>query len=380
MILRWAKRELTSDDSAPFCRGSIRYGGDRCAITEPRVQRAVIRTALLLNPVFLSSCVTHQQSALDPAGPQAGEIAGLWWLFFWPLVLVFVIVMALTLWTLTRPNRRLDQQSLETRHLPSEPTERKLSRVVAAATVLTVVILFALLSFSIATGKAVSSLGNKSNGLTIEVTGNQWWWNVRYQNSDPSQILVTANEIHLPVGRPIQIRGMSNDVIHSFWIPNLHGKRDLIPSRITTEWIQADHPGIYRGQCAEFCGLQHAHMILYVIAEPQDKFDAWFKQQLQPAAAPSDATQQRGQQVFLNYACVFCHQVRGTTAAGQNGPDLTHFGSRLGIAANTLPNNLGNLAGWIVDPQSNKPGNHMATIPVKSGDLQPLIEYLESLK
>jgi cytochrome c oxidase subunit II len=300
--------------------------------------------------------------------------------FFWLTAAIFIVVMVLTLWTLTRGQRGLEQESLEVRHLPSERTERKMTRVVAAATIATVLILFFLLIASIGTGKAVSQLGNKNNGMTIEITGNQWWWHVRYQNSDASQILVTANEIHIPVGRPVLIRGRSNDVIHSFWIPNLHGKRDLIPSHITTEWIQADRPGVYRGQCAEFCGLQHAHMILYVIAEPEHEFKAWMKQQLQPSVAPADPVKQRGQQVFLNYACVYCHQIRGTTAAGQNGPDLTHFGSRRGIAANTLRNNLGNLAGWIVDPQSSKPGNHMATIAVQPEDLQPLIEYLESLK
>jgi cytochrome c oxidase subunit 2 len=332
---------------------------------------ALITTAL---------CAADQQSIVDPAGPQSGKIAILWWVFFWLSTAIFVTVMALTLWSLTRRHRGIEQEPLETRHVPSDETERRMTRVVAGATIATVVILFILLIASIGTGKAVSNLANKKNGLTIEVTGNQWWWHIRYQNSDASQILVTANEIHIPVGRPIQIRGRSNDVIHSFWIPNLHGKRDLIPSRVTTEWIQADRPGVYRGQCAEFCGLQHAHMVLYVIAEPENKFKAWMNQQLQPAAMPANTQLQRGQQVFLNYACVYCHQIRGTTAAGQNGPDLTHFGSRRGIAANTLPNSPGNLAGWIVDPQSSKPGNHMATIAVKPPDLQPLIDYLESLK
>jgi cytochrome c oxidase subunit 2 len=186
--------------------------------------------------------------------------------------------------------------------------------------------------------------------------------------------------MHIPVGRPVQIRGMSNDVIHSFWVPNLNGKRDLIPSHVTTEWFEADHPGVFRGQCAEFCGLQHAHMAIWVVAEPQEKFNAWMRAQLQPAAAPSTPELQKGQQVFMNSACVYCHEIQGTSASGQNGPDLTHFGSRRGIAANTVPNTMGNLAGWILDPQSMKPGNHMATVAVNSTDLQPLVEYLESLK
>ncbi|MBV8708206.1 MAG: c-type cytochrome, partial [Acidobacteriaceae bacterium] len=241
-------------------------------------------------------------------------------------------------------------------------------------------ILFVLIVASVGTGKAVSELGNGKKRLIVEVTGNQWWWQFRYMNSDPSQILLTANEIHIPVGQPVLIRGMSNDVIHSFWVPNLHGKRDLIPSRTTTEYIQADQSGVYRGQCAEFCGLQHAHMSFYVIAEPEERFNAWMASQLQPAAPSSDPVLQHGQQAFLSYECVYCHQIRGTTAAGQNAPDLTHFGSRRSIAAGTLPNNLGNLTGWLVNPQRIKPGNHMATIAVNSQDLQPLAEYLESLK
>jgi len=322
----------------------------------------------------------EHQSVTDPAGPQSGRIASLWWFFFAVTCAVFVIVMALALWTLIHRSRGIAQEPLEARHLPSQQTERKLGRVVTGGTIATVVILFVLLIASIGTGKSISELGNKNNGLTVEVTGNQWWWQIRYISSDASQIVTTANEIHIPVGRPVLIRGLSNDVIHSFWIPSLHGKRDLIPSRVTTEWIQADRPGLYRGQCAEFCGLQHAHMILYVVAEAPDKFRNWYRGQLQPASEPSDAVRAHGRQIFANYACVFCHTIRGTSASGQNAPDLTHFGSRLGIAANTLPNTLGNLGGWIVDPQGVKPGNHMATIAVKSDDLQPLLEYLESLK
>ncbi len=328
--------------------------------------------------LLLAACAGHQQSAIDPGGPESGKIATLWWFFLALLSAIFLLVMALTAWTLTRG-------TTETVHAapPGKPdpnTETRLRHVVTGATIVTVVILFALLIASIGTGKAVSELGDKKDHLTIEVTGNQWWWEFRYSNSDPSQTLVTANEIHIPLGRPVLIRGMSNDVIHSFWVPNLNGKRDLIPSHVTTEWIEADRPGVYRGQCAEFCGLQHAHMSFWVIAEPEDKFKAWMHAQLQPAAAPTSPVLEHGEQAFLNYACVFCHQIRGTTAAADNGPDLTHFGSRRSLAAGTLPNTPGNLAGWILNPQSIKPGNHMATISIKPGDLQPLMQYLESLK
>lgn len=335
---------------------------------------------LSLLVLTLTGCAGHQQSAVDAAGPQSGRILALWWFFLALLSAVFIIVIALTLWTLMRRHRGIEQEPVEITHHTSQQTEAKLTRVVVGATIATVVILFALLIASVSTGKTISELRVAKNGLAIEVVGNQWWWYVRYLNDDPSQILVTANEIHIPVGRPVMIRGTSLDVIHSFWVPNLHGKRDLIPSRITTEWIQADRAGVFRGQCAEFCGLQHAHMALWVIAEPEAKFKAWLQHQLQPAAAATDPVKRRGEQVFLNNACVYCHAIEGTPAAGQNGPDLTHFGSRRSIAAGTLPNTMGNLGGWIVDPQRIKPGNHMATIVVNSEDLQPLLEYLENLQ
>jgi cytochrome c oxidase subunit 2 len=328
----------------------------------------------------LAFCATDAQSVVNPVGPQSGKIAGLWWFFFWLLGAIFLLVMLAALWTLTRPNRGLAQEPLEGTHQVSPETESRATRVVTGASIATVVILFVLIVASVSTGKGLAELPYKKNTLTIEVMGTQWWWNITYQNSDSSLVFTTANEIHIPTGRPVQIRGLSNDVIHSFWVPNLHGKADFIPSRVNTEWIQADKPGVYRGQCAEFCGLQHAHMIIYVIAETPDNFRKWYEHQLQPAGPPSDPVTQRGQQVFMNNACVYCHQIRGTDAAGQNGPDLTHFGSRLGIAANTVPNTPGNLGGWIADPQSTKPGNHMATVAVNSADMQPLINYLESLK
>jgi cytochrome c oxidase subunit II len=337
-----------------------------------------VRLAALL-PVFVSSCFA-QQSVIGAAGPQAAHIERLWWWFLAILTTIFVIVIAVLLWALTRRHRGIEQEPLERVHIPSGETEQKLTRTVVASVAVTVLILFGLLIASVSTGKAVSELGNKKNGMVIEVIGNQWWWYVRYLDDNPSQIVVTANEIHIPVGRPVRIRGTSNDVIHSFWVPNLHGKRDLIPSRITDEWIQADQPGRYRGQCAEFCGIQHAHMALWVVAEPLDQFEAWKQRQLQPAIEPSTPTTRVGRMVFEKYACVYCHNISGTIAAGQVAPDLTHLASRFTIAAGTLPNTKGNLGGWIVDPQNIKPGNHMATINIKSEELEPLLEYLESLQ
>src|SRR3954452_14961561 len=170
----------------------------------------------------LNGCAGRQQSAVDPVGTQSAKIASLWWFFVAVLGAIFIAVMIFTLLALVRRHRGIEQEPIEPRHRPSEGTERKLTRIVAGATIGTVLVLFVLLVASISTGKAISEMGGKQNGMTIEVTGNQWWWHVRYANDDPRLILVTANEIHIPVGRPVMIRGMSNDVIHSFWVPNLN--------------------------------------------------------------------------------------------------------------------------------------------------------------
>lgn len=309
--------------------------------------------------------MTSLQSALDAAGRHAQNIENLWWFFLALLSAVFVIVLCLALVALVR--RR-------------PAGERALVRAVTAGGVITTLILFALIVISVLTGKSISTPVAGSNPLLVTVIGNQWWWYFRYENSDPRRILVTANELHIPIGRPVLIRGTSLDVIHSFWAPNLQGKRDLIPSRITEEYLEADRPGRFRGQCAEFCGLQHAKMALWVVAETPQQFDAWTNQQLQPAAVPTTPDTIRGQQVFLNHACIYCHTIQGTPARGDVGPDLTHLASRASIAAGTLPNDKGHLAGWIADPQRVKPGNHMATISIAAEDMQPLIDYLESLK
>src|ERR1041384_1295538 len=175
------------------------------------------------------------QSVIDPAGPQAAHINSLWWVFVAVTGTVFVLVIVFLLWGLMRRRRGVEPEMIERTHIPPGTIEHRLVRSVTAATILTVLIVFGLLIASVGTGRAISEMGDRKNGLTIEVVGNQWWWYVRYVNDDPSRIVVTANEIHIPVGRPVQIRGTSNDVIHSFWVPNLQGKRDLIPSRISTD-------------------------------------------------------------------------------------------------------------------------------------------------
>jgi len=216
--------------------------------------------------------------------------------------------------------------------------------------------------------------------VKIEVTGHQWWWDLRYFGDSPSDTFTSANELHVPVGRPVVIKLNSDDVIHSLWVPTLSGKKDLIPGRTTTLQFRADHPGRYRGQCAEFCGFQHAFMAFEVIADPPEQFDAWVAAQKQPAPEPSDATLRHGQEVFLRSSCIMCHAIQGTIAGARKAPDLTHVGGRSTIAAGTLPNRPAELTRWIANPQDLKPGVNMPATPLSSDDMGALVSYLGSLK
>jgi cytochrome c oxidase subunit 2 len=222
--------------------------------------------------------------------------------------------------------------------------------------------------------------GHKDGALTLLVTGRQWWWQVTYEDPQPDRVFTTANEIHIPVGEPVLIKLESADVIHSFWVPNLTGKMDAITGRQNQIQIQAERPGVYRGQCAEFCGLQHAHMGMLVIAESREDFERWRSNQISSAKPPSDPERQRGMEILLSKPCVMCHQVRGTDAGGRIAPDLTHVGSRRYIAAGTLETTKGNIAAWIVDPHGIKPGVNMPTIQLEPDEVQPLASYLEGLK
>ena len=212
------------------------------------------------------------------------------------------------------------------------------------------------------------------------MTGYQWWWDVRYEDSLPIRRLRTANEIHIPVGRPVRLLLESGDVNHSFWVPRLQGKLDLIPGQTNTLWLQADEPGVYQGQCAEYCGEQHAHMGLLVVAQPPDEFARWYEGQLAGAAEPTDSLRRRGQEVFTGSGCALCHAVRGTGAMAAVGPDLTHLASRRTLGAGMVPNTRGYLGGWIVNPQAIKPGNRMPAMPLSGPELQALLAYLEGLQ
>lgn len=310
------------------------------------------------------------QSALRPAGPQSAHIHWLWNVMLWVSVAVYAIVLVILLAGVWRRRKVKD---------PTRLTDSKLEQYIVAGVAVSTVILFGLLAASVAVGKATSDLDPR-NGITVKVTGYQWWWRVEYVHPEPQQYVTTANEIHVPVGKPVTVVLTGADVIHSFWAPNLHGKRDLIPGQQTSLVLRVDKPGVFRGQCAEFCGLQHAHMAFLVVSESQEQFDAWYSNQVKEAVAPQTQEQIRGQQVFLSHACVMCHTIRGTVAAARAGPELTHLKSRATIAAGTLPNERGQLGGWISNPHSIKQGVRMPPNPLAPDELSSLLGYLESLK
>jgi cytochrome c oxidase subunit 2 len=214
--------------------------------------------------------------------------------------------------------------------------------------------------------------------LTVEITGHQWWWQVRYESKDPSQIFTTANEIHIPVGQPVLFKLVGADVIHSFWIPALGGKTDAIPGQTNETWLEAHKPGIYRGQCTEYCGVQHAKMGLLLIAQTLADFAAWRAHQLQSPARPTSGEQWAGLANFTTH-CGSCHTVRGTDAAGMLGPDLSHLMERHTIAAGVLPNDPQDLNRWIANPQDIKPGALMPKPAVSTSQRASIISYLKTL-
>ncbi len=322
--------------------------------------------ALIPLLLLLAGCA-NAPSMLDPKGPAAQSITDLWWLLFWLATAVFLVVCGLLGWALVR-RRPSDQSSLD------EP--RGGTRLVVwGGIVIPAIILLVVFGATIWTLRAIASPAD-SNALTIHVIGRRWWWEVQY----PQQQFATANEIHIPVDRPVQFVLSSSNVIHSFWVPELQGKMDLMPGMTNSLWLEASEPGIYRGECAEFCGVQHAKMDFLVIAQPQAEFDAWVAQQQQPAAKPTDALAQQGAQLFFDANCMNCHAIKGTDATGNLGPDLTHLASRRTLASAAIENNIANLGGWIADPQHIKPGNLMPASQLTGVELQALLAYLATLE
>ena len=316
------------------------------------------------------------QSALDAAGLHAARIEGLWWLFFWACTAIYVLVIGTVVVAVRRGSAAR----------AGRPAEMTLARSVAGATVVTVVLLVGFAFASLLTGRALGfnrelpDRADAPDALVVHVTGRQWWWAVEYDNPQPSLRVTTANELHLPVGRRIVLTLRSADVIHSFWVPNLAGKVDMVPGRRNVMNLHIEKPGIYRGQCAEYCGLQHAHMAFTIVAEAPDAFERWLTAQRSPAPPPQTPEQARGLQVFESGPCAMCHAIQGTLAGARLGPDLTHVATRSTLAAGTLPNTRETMERWIADPQHVKPGSRMPATGLSNEDIQALLAYLEILK
>ena len=341
--------------------------------------RATRRHALLawaLWPIaaFATGC-RGDQSALDAAGPGASAAANLWWMMFGVSAAIYAVVLAALLVAVLA---RRAPETPAPQVIGAAADRRATAWVVAAGVIapaVLVVVLFLL---------AVSSFGALGvpprADLTIEVKGHLWWWEIRYPGQGHGESVSVANELHIPVGRPVRVLLVSPNVIHSFWVPSLHGKVDLIPGKVNVTWLQADRPGVYRGQCAEYCGLQHTRMALLVVAEAPDAFEAWLRRQRQPAAAPVDDVTRRGLVVFER-TCSPCHTIRGTSASwSRPGPDLTHLATRRTLAAGTLPHTKETLAAWIADPQALKRGVAMPPASLVPDDLAALLRYLETLQ
>jgi cytochrome c oxidase subunit II len=327
----------------------------------------------------LAAC-SGDVEALEPAGVQAARIHGLWTLFYSVCVAVYVVVLAVVVVGAIRRRMPRDEDPsfvLE----PEESDERRSVFRVAGAVGVTATLLLVLLGADFTVGRRLASLEqDDANALHVRVTAQQWWWHVEYLDPVASRGVTTANEIHVPVGRTVHVELESRDVIHSFWVPRLHGKKDMIPGHPTHVWLRADEAGTFVGRCAEFCGYEHAQMRFLVVAEPADRFESWLDGQREPAREPASDSATHGRAVFLAQSCVLCHTIRGTTANGRVGPDLTHLASRSTIAAGSLPFARGHLSGWVVDPQSVKPGTQMPQNPIDPSDLRDLLDWLEGLE
>lgn len=324
---------------------------------------------LLATAIVATSCAGQEPGAFAPRGSAAGEIA---WLF-WVMVVLGSAVTIAVIVLLVRAARGARTDSS---HVDPDLAERRSSRlVIGGGIVLPIVVLVPLTVMMLIVGDRISPFTGDGT-LEVEVVGHQFWWEVRY----PDTGAVTANEIRIPTNTTVRLRMESADVIHSVWAPQLAGKIDMIPGQTTYLDIDAEEAGEYLGQCAEFCGLQHARMRFLVIAMEPDDFDAWLEAETAPAAAPTTEEAERGAQVFVDVGCASCHAVRGTDAVGDLGPDLTHLASRRTLGAATLPNERGHLAGWITDPQATKPGNLMPPTPLDADELLDLLAYLEGLE
>lgn len=304
---------------------------------------------------------------LDPKGPHAEKVADLSWLLFGLGGLVFVLVMAMLAAALLRGSRQRSES------VNGQTGQRF---IILGGIVFPILVLIPLMVVSVRTGISLSEQDD-TDALTIEIVGWQFWWEARYPDLD----IVTANEIHIPTNRPIEVRLTSRDVIHSFWIPQLAGKLDLIPQQVNTMVIQANEPGTYRSLCAEFCGIQHTLMAFHLVVSSPAEFDAWVERMQQPAEPPQDELARRGQVLFMENHCGACHGIKGTDAKGDSAPDLTHLMTRRFIGAGTLSNNETNLVDFITNAQGIKSGANMPSFDdLDDQAVEALIAYLETLQ
>ena len=320
----------------------------------------------MLAGAVLTACSNKgSPSMLDPKGPEAHRIAGVWWLMFGLATAVYVIVAGFIIVAMLRGRRTASGKGSRI----SDGHFIWIGGIIVPAVI--------LLVLAVATVDSSNHLrAAERDPLRIEVVGKRWWWAVDYLD----QHFTTANEVHVPVGRPIELGLDSDNVVHSFWVPQLGGKVDLIPGQHNVWRFKADRVGTYRGTCAEYCGIQHAKMSFLVVAQTPASFDTWALRRENPPSVPAGQLEANGEQVFVRAPCAGCHTVRGTSAQGTIGPDLTDFGSRSTIGSATVPNSPGYLGGWIVDAQTIKPGALMPPISLEPRDTQALIAYLESLK
>ncbi len=306
------------------------------------------------------------QSALNPKSEQARQIAEVSWVLFIGASVIFLLVIFLLILAMYGPSRIRGQLG-------------RRSLIVGAGIAFPVAVLSALLVYALSAMSLMAITGSPP-AARIEVTGEMWWWRVRYLDQDGQPLFETANDIRIPAGVPVEFVLKSDNVIHSFWVPNLAGKLDMVPGHVNRLRMTAAEPGLFRGQCAEYCGAQHANMMFEVRALSPADFQAWLTSQRLPAKEPADAWLQPGRQITMQL-CAQCHTIRGTEAAGTIGPDLTHVGSRSSLAAGVLPNNVGTLAGWIAGSQHIKPGNQMPSFDeLSAADLRAVARYMESLK
>jgi cytochrome c oxidase subunit 2 len=335
------------------------------------------RALVLAGVLVLRSGVSHATTPmayLHTSGPAGDPITHLGWGLGVISVVVVAIIGILLLGAIFRGRARLppgdDQLAVQ--------REGGGMAWIYIGVGITAVVLIVCMGWTLVTIAEVSRPPG-APALTVQVTASQWWWALRYTSEQPRRTFTTANEIHIPVGQPVRFELDSADVIHSFWVPRLGGKTDVIPGQTNETWLEADEPGIYRGQCAVFCGADHAWMALQVVAQSPEDFRTWQENQISETPAPASAAAHEGQQVFQAH-CAVCHAIRGSDAAGILGPDLTHLMSRQTLAAGVLPNTPGNLAGWIADPQRLKPGAKMPDHIVSGPELTAVLAYLSTLQ